>query len=423
MDFESGNRVPLIQRMGYFPFVISEDLSGVYNIQNYNGPIEYDGPISPEPMFSGCLGNGTYYPSSGSLDQLLRLFWGVKAWTIQINSSSLNSQTVSCGGLPFVLTYSLDTFITKNLILQDYWSYYNTTGEFTSLVDNGSTTNFPNNGTCVPNNPIQKFEDLHCRKEYFTWMPDTGSISQFVPRTQGLFTGVRTPYSTRFNIFRQVSPYDNQCYASTYSQVQSIFGLSIMSPDFLTYSGMIGQTGDSYFVEPTVDSGNYNNFLGSQWVSGDFLTNQWGEITGYNKPTLKASGNIPLVYYKEYINKDDPTLSQEEKDKYIEKLNPEIPNNYFPLIYFYMKVANNEQVTSTFNFPVNEFISTRAPSRTSKRVGTLSIRDGNGNIPSGSQTTIFSCPLYGSSINPVMNANVILTPTAYWLTTSGTINY
>lgn len=425
MQFESGNLVPSIERYNFLPFAITENVDECYNISGFSGPINYNGPTIPTRMFSGVAGNGSFYPGSGTLEQLVRLFWGVKAWTLQITSSSLNSQQVSCNGLPITLNYEIGGFITKTLILQDYWSYVAKTGEFSPLVDPGvgSVATFPNRGTCVPVDPIQKYEDLFCRKKYFCWMPDTESIAQFVPRTQGLFTGVRTPYSERFDIFRRAS-FETNCYPSTFVGVQSMFGLSIMNPDFLVYSGMNRQTGSGWYEPLNIDSGNYNNFLGSRWESGNILTNRWGEITGFGH-YLSASGNVPNVLYKEHI--DINNASDEEKEKYIPEFNPEFPNNYFPLIYFYMKVANNESVTSTYNFPVNEYISTLAPTPSAKRVGTFKIYDNNigvNNTTTGvAAKTIFQCPLYGSSVNPMLNADVVLNPTSFWLTNSGENNY
>lgn len=436
---QTGDLIPDMCRINPFPFRISESTGNLLNLSGKYGPIKIPdnqlaGGLS---MKSGVLGAGTFYPASGSLDELLRLFYSVKSWQLTYNLSAQES-FIELPGCELDLLQNqeaihfLDYSIfnennSKNLHLLDYYSNSNSKDIYTIKTDD--FFNPISNVDCYPSDPIQKWQDLFCRKRYFTWSPPQDLINKF---NSGLYFNdpnyTNNPYILQFLAEFELDGGDgvSNCYPTFLDlAVYSYFQLSIMNPEFLTYTGIgLGFTPETGLEKLNPDSGNFNNFFGSVWESGYNLTDKWGQIIGYGQKNLPIV-DVQNVYHKEYVEKN---IEGDINDLDV-NFNPPYNKSYYPLIYF---CSNVKTAPSNAPFTIPDiFISTKVQSENALPIGVLNIYDtligdsliqtnSSNNPISGLATRLmFSLPLFSSTNTLTYSINVNLTPTQFWISNSG----
>jgi hypothetical protein len=212
----------------------------------------------------------------------------------------------------------------------------------------------------------------------------------------------------------------NNCFRDDNIAVASCFALSIMNPSIMVSSGLgiSGVESDNSLLDS--DQLEYKNFFGNVWESGNVLTDNYGQVTGYG-PLTYPETNITNVFHKNYI--DLEVMTVEESLDYIEGFNPETHSSYFPLIYFIIKFRNTDPVSNHTSMPANTFLTTKLPFNNSRRLGTLTIYDSNTNIsstPTGLKSRIlYSCPLFGGTLQQTFGMDINLTPAEFWSTSSG----
>lgn len=427
---ETGDLIPDMTRFGAFPFEICETISGVYNISGSGGPINAVPPQTAGGLrtFSGITGPGTFYPMSGSLDQILRMFWAVKSWSMTMTSTigTVTTAVPLCPtnpGITEVVSYSIGPAPLKHLALLDLYNHTGGGTGYTLKQDSGITSTIGGN-ICVPSDPIQKWTDLMCRKNYFHWSPPQEVINIFAdPRsTLTQQTGaLKSPYVSIQSV-NYTSNLDSFGCLFGGNNVFSYFSLAIMNPDFLVQSGVV-KTGERFLEELNPDKGQYKNSLGNDWESGHALTDKWGQITGYGR-VYKPSGYIPNVFHKNYIDPDQ-TGKLEDGERYIPEFNPSNHNSYFPLIHFFAKFRNSNAGLRDITLPADTVITTRAPFGNARSLGNLTIYDvitndsATGTAGNQNARVVASIPLYGGSAAQWFNVNVTLAPEAFWINNSG----
>jgi hypothetical protein len=84
MILDTGYICPEFSYLGFVPFAPETNVHALINSSGWNGPTQQ---ISGLTGVSGVLGPGTFYPGSGSIDQITRSFWCVKSWQLNVNIS------------------------------------------------------------------------------------------------------------------------------------------------------------------------------------------------------------------------------------------------------------------------------------------------------------------------------------------------
>lgn len=443
MILDTGFRCPDFTHLGLVPFAPSTDYRVLLNSSGWSGPVSQ---LAGLTGFSGIFGPGTFYPNSGSIDQITRMFWCVKAWDLTINISRIMAaDPMTCRSIffdpflpfpPFIDAFgycSIGAFAgnsntlppamnwsNKILTTQDYCSYdsaglnYNRdrSGNCPYYLNSGSA---PNTNICVPINPIQKFNDLLCRQSFFSWSPTEEDVANFFT---GDIRSIQTsPYVTRGLQFRVLTPseilllgYD--CPTDFYFQdVYSIFSLSIMDTDSLAYSGnsLRNFTG---FYPVTYDEQSPFACYGR---SGEVLTNSWGEITGYGINKKMSGISSPYIYD---INTGFAGYTVSGSD----------PRRFFPFIHFQMALRTPIlSVSDSNSCPVNDIISNIRTRAGQRQVGSLIIRDFISGFTTEAlrNTEVMNIPLYAQTNTNATQyfIEAILQPRDLWVSTSGTPRY
>ncbi len=434
MILDTGYRCPEMQSFGFFPFAISEDINELLNQSGFSGPVPKMNPT--RPGLSGVLGEGTFYPVGVHLDQLSRLFWCVKDYNIQFKLSKISqADFVECSVLAFpelfppitafvycgIGTFDGSTsaailpgFVnSKTLTIQDYCSYLAKTGTYNANPPNICPTDIygkdtPNKQYCVPVNPIQKFNDLLCRKSLMTWAPKQQEWNDF---NTGNYKAIDSPYFMYWSQFRVtyplvLPPYECGLPVIFDDITASMFTLSIMDSDALAYSGNSIRFASQNYIPPYSDRVDPFDCLGK---SGETLTNSWGEITGYGTNPKPSGVYTPAVY-----NAGTGTLEY--------PLTGANKGSYFPFVHFQFRLRNKFEGLSR-NCPINELITSIQPKKNSPLIGTLKIMDFiSGSTPSADNaTTIMQVPLY---VNSSLGASDIkieveVRPGQHWVNSQG----
>lgn len=424
MILDTGVRCPDMMGINLFPFFTSTDYNELYNGSGWNGPV----PSLTSSTYSGAsgmFGPGTFYPGTGNLDQWTRAYWCVKAWLLTVKLYRvMDAGLVECNdfGIPIsVFSYctiggfggdvgSINTaeIFTKILTTQDYCSYNSTSynQDNPSICPPVGEPNFNSNSICTPINPIQKFNDLFVRDRYFSWKPTEEDVKNF---ESGQYNKVATAYRYDFTQFRVLTTPLFDCgLLPSYDSAKSIFSLSLMNPDILTYSGSCLRTGAS--SKPEIDS---NNPFGLNGISGEALTNKWGQVTGYGL-TQKPSGfSAPCMFD---LGTGIGALNISENTS---------GANFMPFAYFQLRLKNNQSSTSLC--PINDTISSVITRQNQKVCGSFSIYDqplsGDFGVANRVSRRIMQIPLFGSTTAQQLFAEVSIEPTAFWVDSSGNANY
>ena len=426
MILDTGYRCHELTHMGLLPFAAEEDYHALYNQSGYSGPIkdiqEVNIAISG---FSGILGPGTPYPTSGTIDQITRMFWGVKSWNLSVSlQRNMDLGQVFCnpvwqfhycdiGGYRGVngLIEAPILFTSKTLTMQDYCSNtsnnFNIDKKFRCPYSEYSGTN-PNTQICSAVNPIQKFDDLVCRKTYASWTPTNQDWNNFT-------TGVtivdlaklkKNPYISQGTQFRVFSSPDISFSCPDvpfFQDVYSMFALSIMDPHSFVNSGSCLAFTTGYTPE-TYDDQYPFDCLGR---SGETLASSHGDITGYGINPKPSGINIPLLY-------DIGTgISDEMKPR------KNSDQNFFPLINFNFALRTFSTAVGSNNIcPVRDRVSSLRQRLGQKRVGRLIIRD----FISGANATdldlnIMTIPLFATSTTSPTQffVEAVLQPQDLWV--------
>lgn len=429
--------------LGIFPFGIAEDYAELLNLSGYSGPIPVDA-IETTKRFSGVLGDGTFYPAAAKLDHLSRLFWCVKSWTMNIKfTRSMFAQEVQCFnpffnplfapiGPSFLSTFqyciiggydgspnnlSATDILVKQLSLQDYCSFYSAAynTDKSGVCPIKSNLSNSNRNTCIPINPIQRFEDMLARNSYFTWGPTEEEITEF--ETGRVFTGFNGPYFDDWTQFMVINPIDPLILGydcgiiPAIEKVKSYFTLSIMDLDGLAYSGLSKIYNGGYFPElyPESEVAPFDE-LG---LSGEVLKNKWGEVTGYGINKKPFETWSPLVYD---IGLGIPYSGFNA---------PENSSLYYPFIHFQMRFRNGAANNPKF-CPMNETItSIYYQNQGLQKVGNLTIKDHltNNTITGLAASTIISIPLYAKRTFQNCFVDVELRASNFWATGNVVANY
>jgi hypothetical protein len=446
MIVDTGYVCPEFSHLGLFPFAITDNPQELYNASGYSGPTI---PLDVEATLSGVsgiYGPGTFYPSSGTIDQLTRMFWCVKSWDLNVNISRIMAtETMICEIIifdpflpfpPFVNAFgycSIGAFagnnnvipppmnwMSKTLTAQDYCSFSsaglnynnNRVGNCPYHLYSGAN---PNERFCSPINPVQKFNDLLCRQSFFSWSPKEEEIRHFITGNPREIKN--SPYIAQGLQFRVLNPaeilaFGYRCPVDVYFQdVYSIFSLSIMDANALAISGNSLRGVSGYY--PDLFDEQYP--FGCLGKSGEVLTTSWGEITGYGV-NLKPSGiDIPLVYD---LKTGSPSFP----------INPKSPRHFMPLVHFQMKLKTPSLAVSNSNFcAVNDTLSTIRTRSGQKKIGDFVIRDHISGFTNEAlrNTEIMRIPLYATSnTNPSQYfIEAIMQPRDLWVTSSGTPRY
>ena len=426
MILDTGYRCHELTYMGLLPFAAEEDYKALYNQSGYSGPIrdiqETNIAISG---FSGILGPGTPYPCSGTIDQITRMFWGVKSWNLSVNiQRTMDAGYIYCfptqhfhycdiGGYRGD-QYSVATpilFTSKTLTMQDYCSNtssgYNIDRKFRCPYSEYSGTN-PNTQICSAVNPIQKFNDLVCRKTYASWTPTNKDWDEFT-------TGVtitdlaklkKNPYiseGTQFRVFSSPDIFLECSDVPFFQPVYSMFALSIMDPHSFIHSGSCLAFTTGYTPE-TYDTQYPFDCFGK---SGESLASSHGDITGYGINPKPSGINLPLLYdIGTGINEDIKPRANSDK-------------NFFPLINFnfalrtFLTAVNHNSIC-----PIKDRVSSIRQRIGQKRVGQLIIRDfisgANATHPDLNTMTI---PLFATTTTSPsqFTVNAVLQPEDLWV--------
>lgn len=396
--FDSGILCPEFSSFGFFPFPISRDYQELLNYSGFSGPIPKLN--STRGGTSGIIGDGTFYPGSGNLDAMSRLYWCVKDYTLniqifrQVNNCLIGEQSED-GHSVGTPDQSFQTLTT-----QDYCSFNAPTGTFGKDPISFCPTelyglNNPNTNTCVPINPIQKFNDLLCRQSYFSWSPQQSDWNNFNNPNINLATGINSPYLIEFQ---------QSDISSDITLEQSVFGLinfSLMDINSLGVSGNFPQTlGITGYYPSLIDSLPPFSCLGK---SGEALTNNWGEITGYGV-NIKPSGIFTPYLFDQYnLISGYPATGNIQ--------------SFCPFVYFYLRLFN--QVSATESCPVNDKISSLMTLPNQIPIGALNIYDFiANNTPTGQAATrILTLPLFSEETNNPSQINVVvnLNPSNEWI--------
>lgn len=443
MILDTGYRCHEFAHLGLLPFAICDDVNLLYNQSGYSGPKESiretNAAISG---FSGVLGPGTPYPTSGAIDQILRQFWSVKSWILTVDLARVMDATwedcplaIQTPSSPFPLIWrfynycslgqyagessSLPppmTMVSKTLTMQDYCSSQAVSGNRDRRgvcpYSEYSGSN-PNKQTCCATNPIQKFNDLLCRKTYASWTPSNADWDKFP--TGDLYSMYNTnPYVDKSTQFRVLSnPELMGMYtckdALYYDDVFSMFSLSIMDYHNFLHSGSCNAPTTGHYPELYPQKAP-TDCLG---LSGEVLASSNGDITGYGI-NLKPSGiDIPLLF--------DIGTGVAESFK------PNDSRNYFPLINFKMQLRTPvTAVGGAYICPVKDTISSIRTRAGQKSVGELIIRDYiSGSAVNDSALSQMKVPLFATNTADPCNYLVTATlqPVSFWVKSDLQENY
>lgn len=433
---EQGFRCPDMQRFNFLPFAPEENLDALINVSGFNGPIPQVGHLAPVNQLSGVLGNGSLYPGSGSLEQLSRLFWCVKAWSLNVTIVTL--QVPASSGIwsdpfdnfiaplsapdVFKQCFIQNSFDAKTLHLTDIYG----SGTF---IDPTQSLDSPANNSqlkahAIPLDPIMSWHELSCRNRYFSWAPPPRLQTGFY--TMNVSQETNSPYIMTFDMFANSSdPLQNINPPSAYG----MWNLSIMNSDAICRERAIKMpTGAMPCIIPSgtglEDVQAYS--LAPQFYSGA-LIDDTGRITGYGYHPIVSGCPPVLAHWKTYDPKD-PTTSGRDPNIF----NPDVSHTYFPLIYFMLRLrsAPIDDQNQICAFAAD--ICSLQPQSGWNVAGTFVIYDSNitgysNTLALKAQQEIFKAPLYAPGANANLFVSVTLTPNQYWInqspTESGTINY
>jgi hypothetical protein len=443
MILDTGYICPEFSYLGFVPFAPETNVHALINSSGWNGPTQQ---ISGLTGVSGVLGPGTFYPGSGSIDQITRSFWCVKSWQLNVNISRvMAADKMTCQLLiidptlpfpPFLDAFgfcSIGAFAgdsntlppamnwtTKTLPTQDYCSYisaglnYNKdrSGNCPYYLYSGFSLN---TNVCSPLNPIQKFNDLLCRQSYFSWSPPEEDIAMFLTGDINLVKS--SPYVTRGTQFRVLTPAEilllgYVCPVNFYFQdVYSIFSLSIMDSDGVALSGGCLRNLSGY--KPELYDNQYP--FGCYGKSGEVLTNSWGEVTGYGINKKLSGISAPHLFD---IGTGYVGITATGNDS----------RRFFPFLHFQMALRTPVLSVSNTNFcPINDIVSTVRTRVGQRQIGTLKIQDfiSGFSTQALNNTTIMTVPLYAQT-NTSQTQYLIeatLKPLDLWVSASGTPKY
>jgi hypothetical protein len=438
MIVDTGYRCPEVQSFGFFPFAVTTDINELVNQSGFSGPI----PKLDEnrPGLSGVIGDGTFYPASVNLDSLSRLFWCVKDYSVQIRLSKISfGSLIQCNALAFPDLYppisayvycGIGTFHgagarldngdidVKVMAVQDYCSHgsnsklFNVNRQGQCPTDLNAKTSAPNKNICCPINPPQKFNDLLCRKDYLTWAPKQEEWQHF---NIGNYTAIKSPFFSYWTQFRVTEPlvlppYECNYPSLYYDNVASMFTFSLMNGDALAYSGNSTRYVSQNYIPPYSEAVSPLDCLGK---SGEALTNEWGEITGYGINPKPSGLHIPPLFFYGTGTPEYPMTGLNK-------------GSYFPFTHFQMRLRNQAEGLAA-QCPVNEVITSIMPRKGAQSVGVVKIMD----FISGSSrdadnfTTIMQFPLYTASnlSQNQLQIEVMIRPGALWVSSSGTPTY
>jgi len=429
-------RCPSVSYIGLFPFGIEDDCQTLVNQSGYSGPVESLSSPSDRNTISGVLGDGTFYPQSGGLDSLSRMFWCVKSWNLTVYISRvMNAGIVDCVhplsefALPeAVLFPPLSTFaycgigvyngsfsqlpdpqilFSKTLTTQDYCSHtsdgikLNQDSSGSCPYSEYSSVN-ENRNVCVPINPVQKFDDLLCRESYFSWCPTEEIVSGF--NNDSTYDSLDSPYLDKILQFRVIDPsilvagYDCD-FDPLFDTCYSLFNLSIMDTKALAISGSCVKTFDGYY--PDFNNSHENYRKQKCGPSGENIVDKYGVITGYGYNKDLSGYNPPLVFDNNLFNTSNESSS------------------FNPFVLFQLKLRTQKlSVSSTNTCPINDTFSTLQFRAGQKPFGKLKINDFVSGLSNAAleATRIYEIPIYAASTisSSEYSIEAVLTPIEFW---------
>jgi len=438
MILDTGVRCSDTLTIGTFPFGVGEDYKELFNFRGFSGPVKTGiiDDLTNQKTFSGVLGDGTFYPYAAKLDQLSRTFWCVKKWTMSVSyTRSSNASTITCtsafplpgyapfldatqyciiggyGGSPTNL-FATD-LVSKALNLQDYCSdnsdaYNRNIPGICPIIEAQGNEN---RNTCVPINPIQKFNDLLSRNNYFTWAPTEEEIGIF--ETGKSFTGLKGPYFNTWDQYAVVEPIEivelgYDCGITPFiEKATSYFTLSLMDLDGLAYSGLSRFYQSGYYPELNEER-PFDKF----GKSGECLTNKWGEVTGYGINKKPSGLWSPLVYnigtginYSSFATPDNSSI-------------------FYPFFHFQMRFKN--LTSSTRACPINDTITSVYYTGVGlQKIGNFRLYDtiSNNTITGREASVILDVPLYSRRNFTLSNIVIDMTAQEFWVDNTGKATY
>lgn len=401
---ETGYRCPDLTAVNFLPFAPEQDTSNLINLSGGFGPIKPS--IVNAKQLSGILGAGTLFPGSGTIEQLSRLFWCVKSWTLEINAL-----VYAPGNECFVQDVN---FVNLNLL--DIFASGILPANNLPISNAGNQAAL--SAEAVPIDSIMKWEELICRDKYFCWCPPQLLQTGFALLNFNNFNN--TPFINTWSM-QMTDDGSDELPPNAYG----IWNLAIMNSDFLCRQGAsILPTGQLPCFTPTgMDDVDLNSYSLAPQINSGALLDYTGQITGYGYvPVL--SGFPPVLAYRPTYDKTDPDISGRDPNLF----NPTNNCEYFPMIYFDYRMINGP-LGQTVECAMNVRASTIQPGPGYSTAGSFSILDSNITGYSNNQSLItqrelFSCPLYcPASESSQISLTVTMTPLAYWINTDGTVNY